>query len=169
MRVIVIRQPLDPQGLARDLFGLAADASAMFERVKALNPHVDFDRIPAGTVLLVPDAPESRAGGEAVRSPGSDGFEAVAQDALAGLKAASERAASAGEASAADRAAFTAVLKTAAVKRLIESDPLLKAQVEQATRTFDADRGAVQEAARQIELVAKTASEELAALKKLLD
>ncbi len=169
MRVILIKQASDLQALTTRLVGKKPGSSATLDRVKALNPHVDFNRIEAGTVLLLPDASDIKADDKDSRSLAGDAFDDIVRHAEEGLKATAGRVRKAADELAADRAAIAAVIKTAAVKRLIESDPLLKKQLEDAGEASTAAQKNVQEAAKQVQAMQKMVDEELAALRQLLD
>ena len=60
MRVVKIEEKADSQSLSALL--LKANLSTIqsekaLAALQALNPHVDITKVPAGTVLLVPDTP----------------------------------------------------------------------------------------------------------------
>jgi hypothetical protein len=136
------------------------------ERLKALNPHVDFAKLQPGAVLFLPEAAETPD------PPGSsalDGgtFEAFAADLDTGFKASATRARAGFERLNTDRTEVAAILKTAAVKRLVESDPALKVQVDEANAQFAKDQKEAQEAGKQLEAMQKGAATEIAALAKL--
>ncbi|MFM0053337.1 hypothetical protein [Caballeronia grimmiae] len=167
MRVIVIKQASDLKTLATRLIGKKSDDSAL-GRVKALNPHVNFDRIEPGTVLLLPDEPGLKAGDKDTRSVTGDALDSFAKDTASGLEAAAKRAAAAADALAADRAAVSGVSKVAAVKRLIEGDPVLKKQLEDAGAASNYEQKEMKGAIARIETMQNLVSEELAALRQLL-
>src|SRR5690349_16934472 len=128
MRLIVIKQASDLQALSNKLLIKKPGGTATLDRLKALNPHVDFNRIEAGTVLLLPDTPDVKADDKDTRSVAGDAFEDFVKETAEGFKSVAERVSRASESLATDRAAANAVLKIAAVRRQIESDPLLKKQ-----------------------------------------
>lgn len=85
-RTFTVRNETTLQALGATLldarFG-GAQADAALERVKALNPHVDFQKIAPGTVLFVPDAPGLKApAGTAPQSAPLDDFRALVSGAL---------------------------------------------------------------------------------------
>lgn len=167
MRVILIKQASDLQALTNKLLGNKPGASATLDRVKALNPHVDFNRIEAGTVLLLPDAPGLQVNDKDTHSIGSDAFNDFVQHMEEGFKAAAEHVSKAADNLTAERAAIAAVLKTDVVKRQIESDPLLKKQLEDADGELNDEQKKIQGAVKQIEVMKKAAAEELKMLNKL--
>lgn len=169
MRVLLVKQASDLQTLSARLVGRrSAGASTTLERVKSLNPHVDFNRIEAGTVLLLPDSPDLEADDADSRSIVDDAFEEVVREIQGGFKAALERISRAGNDLSAGRTAVNAVLKTAALKRLIEGDPLLKRQLSEAGEASGAEMKSIQDAAKQVKAMQKASDAELALLRKLL-
>ncbi|MHB9840958.1 hypothetical protein Q8F57_039760 [Paraburkholderia terrae] len=168
MRVIVIKQASDLQTLATRLIGKRADGSAL-ERVKALNPHVDFERIEPGTVLLLPDMPGIKAGDKDTRFIAGDAFDSFVKDSASGLEAAAKRVAAAADSLATERAAVSGVTRLAAMKRLIDGDPVLQRQLSDAGAAWNREQKEVKDAAAQIGTMQKVVSEELAALRRLLE
>ena len=174
MRLIVIKQAADLQALSVSLFkkstsgdGHSHEATqAALEQVKLLNPHVDFARIDAGTVLLLPDTHELKDTDS--QSIAGNAFEDFVAHTSEGFKAVAHRMRSSADALAADRADVNAVLKTAALKRQIESDPLLKKQLDEANTEFTDAQKTAQEATRQVETMQKDMNIELAALRAML-
>jgi len=174
MHVLVIDAKTDRRGLRDRVLTSrldAADADAALRSLAALNPHVDLETVPAGTVLLVPDTPGFRppaaAAGETTSAtplPATSLQETVE----AALSAAAERLGAGNAARAAARADVSAALKTTALKRLAESDPDLKAQLTDAVKRFKDDQKEEDDAAAAVERTARAALAELAALAKLL-
>lgn len=137
MRLFTIRgdDATDPQLLWQELLKRAGAASSTPNLVKALNPHLNFDRpLPAGSVLLIPDAADVKAGAGA--PVGSEALDALLSDIDAGLTAARRRVRAGVAQREADHAAIASALKPAASKRVIDSDPLLKTQLEAAEAEF---------------------------------
>jgi hypothetical protein len=168
MRLIVIKEPTDLSTLAGTLLrkGTPPDTVAStLDRVKALNPHVDPTRLDAGTVLLLPDAPA--IAGNVGNSPGRDAFKDFGTDVTAGFTAAARAVSASIDAVTSNRTAVAAVLKTAGVRRLIDSDPALKLQVDTATAQFDVEKQQATDAVKQFESLRKRATDELAVLAKL--
>jgi hypothetical protein len=114
-------------------------AGPALQRIKDLNPHVgDLAQLKPGTVLLLPDGPDFEAGeGDSVAGEVFDGF---AADASAGLKASSERLRAGMARRDAMRKDVAAVLKTAAIKRALETDPALRKQADDADARFKAEQ-----------------------------
>lgn len=173
MRLIVIKQASDLQTLSSELFNSGSKSTskavvgnATLERIKSLNPHVDFQRIEAGTVLLLPDTPELKD--SKTQSVAGDAFADFSTHTIEGLKTVAERIRTGADALELERTAVAAVLKTAAVKRQIESDPLLKKQLDDASADFTAEQNRAQEAMKQVKAMQDAAVEELKALERLL-
>jgi len=170
MRLIVIAQASDLQALSARLLGNPAAGQALGPATLAelgrLNPHADLQRLEAGAVLLLPDTPELK---DADSTPlGGDCFEDFAARTRDGLQAVAERLRSSAEALAAERAGVTAALKTAAVRRLMESDPLLKSQLDEAGSEFADAQKQAQQAAGQLETLQQGVNAELQALRQML-
>lgn len=175
MRLIVIQQASNLRALSATLLGNPTGgqagtqevSQATLDQIKILNPHADLQRLPSGTVLLLPDVHELKDAES--QSLAGNSFEGFAAHAREGLEAVAQRIRSGAEALAADRAAVTAVLKTAAVKRLIDSDPLLKKQLDEAGSEFSNAQKQAQEAARELQTLQKGLDVELQALRKMLE
>jgi hypothetical protein len=114
-------------------------AGPALQRIQALNPHVrDLAQVKPGTVLLLPDLPDFEAeAGDSVAGQAFDGF---AADAAAGLKASGERLRAGMARREAMRKDVAAVLKSAAVKRVLEADPALRKQADEADARFKAEQ-----------------------------
>lgn len=117
--------------------GAAADAPSL-QRLQALNPHVDLANLKAGTVLLVPEGAEFNATeGDSVAGEAFDGF---AADATAGLKFSTESVRAGIAERDAARKQVQAVFKSAAVKRVLDADPVLRKQADDADARFKAEQ-----------------------------
>ncbi|MBI3529361.1 MAG: hypothetical protein HY067_15505 [Betaproteobacteria bacterium] len=167
MRMIIIKQGTDLQTLGTRLLGNADGKEVTLQHLQQLNPHVDFQRIEPGTVLLVPDQPGLKKD-ESISVSGQ-AFDAFRDQVSASVEAATTRVRHGYEALASQRSDVNAVLKTAAVKRLLESDPELKAQLEEAAKTFKQDQAAAKASESTLKSLQDDAAAELAALAKLLD
>src|SRR5262245_34904997 len=161
MRMVVISQPTDLNRLGKTLFTRAADTSAALERVKALNPHVDLRHVAAGTVLLLPDSPGVSA--THTSSIGGDAFVEFAADVTNGLKDAARRARAGAESLAADRKEVAAVVRTAGVRRIVESDRTLAKQLDAAGARFAEGQKEAQEASAALETLTAQVGDELVA------
>jgi hypothetical protein len=167
MQIYITTADTDLTALGSKLLRKPADAAATLDRVRALNPQVkDFQKLAAGTVLILPDAPEIKAG--AGTALGAEHLSGLAGDLGSGLKAVNSRFASRVDDLAADRAAVMAARKKEAVKRLIDSDPALSKQLDAADAEFKREQKQVAETEKQLVEVQKTALAEFARLQKLL-
>jgi hypothetical protein len=173
MRLIVIKQASDLQTLSRSLFndsgnstGNAAAHNATLDRIKSLNPQVDFQRMEAGTALLLPDAPDLKD--TESQSIAGDSFADFTSHLTEGLRIAAQRAGSGAKVLDVEREAVTAVLTTDAVKRQIESDRLLEKQLGDVSEAFTNERKEMQKALKQVKAIQEVAEAELTALAKLL-
>ena len=171
MRLFVIQQTSDMNALSAVLLkqpaGGQALSQATLEQIKKLNPHADMQKLQAGTVLLLPDTPELKdADSQSMAGKFFDDFSATTRQSL---DAVAQRMRVGAEAQAADRAGVTAVIKTAAVKRLIDSDPQLKKQLDEAANEFADVQKQAQEAARQLETLQSGLDNEMQVLRKMLE
>lgn len=169
MRMFVIKQATDLQGVSTQLLRRAAGegGAGALERLQALNPHVDFRKLAAGTVLLVPDSPEIKP--SASRTLGEEPVDALVEDLARGLKEQAARVREALKRQEDDRTAVAAALKTAAAKRMLDSDPQLRDQVKAASQQSSDDRKRAQQTLEQIAGMQEGATRELARLQKLVD
>ncbi len=173
MRLIVINQDHDLQTLSSKLFGTGSKSGdeavvgkATFERIKLLNPHVDFQHIEIGTVLLLPDVPELNESDS--QSIFGDAFTDFADHVASGLEIVAQRMKTGTEALTMDRMAVTDTLKTAAVRRQIESDPLFEKQLNDAREQHTDEQNEARDAAKQLGALQGLAAQELEALGKTI-
>jgi hypothetical protein len=170
MRVLFIQRASDLKALSTMLAGRRSTglSSSALDRLKALNPHVDFDHVEAGTVLMLPDAPEFRAEDGQGRSVGDEAFEHLVEHIEQGFETAVARVSKVADVLAAESKSIGAAVKTPALKRLLETDPVFKRQLAEAGDAANAELKAVGHAATQLKAMRKEAAEELAALRQLL-
>jgi hypothetical protein len=164
MRMIVIKQGTDLQALGARLLGAAREGA--LQSLQRLNPHVDFKRIEPGTVVLVPEQPGLREGESA--SVGGEAFGAFSEQARAALEATATRVRSGHEARLAQQKDVAAVLKSPALKRLLEADPDLKKELDAALQVFKDDQQAAKESEKLLKTLQDESAVELAALGKLI-
>lgn len=164
MRLIVL-QPASLQSLTAKLNAPPGDSAASIERLKRLNPQADFTQLQSGAVLLLPDAPGLDVPGSSTLDGGA--FADFASDLEAGFKASAARVKAGADQLAADKADVGAALKTAVVKRLIDSDAALKAQLDDVSAQFAKDQRNAQDAGKQLDATQQAAAAEMAALGKL--
>lgn len=169
MRLFVVKQASDLQSLSSQLLDggskpapKSAARTAALERVKLLNPHVDFRHIEAGTVLALPDSAEIKE--SQGRSIAGDAFARFADDATAGMNAIAQQVRDRMDVIASDHAELAAVLKTAVVKRAV----VLKSQLSDAERGYEDDQGKARSAKMQIEAMQEAIARELKTLADLV-
>ena len=167
MRTFIAKTDTSLNKLGATLLESPSATSATLERIKALNPQVaDFQRIAAGTVLILPDATDLKPGaGSAV---GAEGFSDLTLAASSGLRALALRAAKRFDTLVSDHAAVKDSLKSAAAKRLVESDPALVQRLKAADAQFKIDQKAAKESKAKFDELQKAAEEEFKRLLKLL-
>jgi hypothetical protein len=159
MRVLVINSRSDVQSLkARP-------------EIEKLNPHVDFKKIEPGTVLLLPDPPAATGtAGTATEGKSIQGqvFDDLQSEVTKAVEASGARVRRGYEALTEEAKEVNAVLKTAAVKRLVDADPDLKQQADAAAAVFKQDAADAKAADQALRSIQQQATEELGNLAKLL-
>jgi hypothetical protein len=144
----------------------SGQADSALAALQALNPHADFKKLRAGTVLLVPDAPSFKASAsDSVAGETFDGFQQLVRSALG---SATENLKAGNLERAGERDEVIEVTKRAAVKRIIDADAELKQQVTDATKAFKEDQQQAEQAEQDLAAASKAALAKLAELKKLL-
>lgn len=166
MRVIVIDKKTDLRALRSRLLGDKAGSGSALDKLKNLNPHVDFKKIEPGTVLLIPNAPGFRDA-ESFSVTG-DAFDALREQMLASVDDAASRLRGGYEALLTEQKEVAVVLKSAALKRAIKADPDLKPQIEAATQVFKHDQQQARDAEKTMQTLQEQAAAELASLTQLL-
>lgn len=166
MRMFVIKQATDLQALSAKLLTTGAGKESALQNLQRLNPHVDFNRLDAGTVLLVPDQPGVKTSESS--SIGGEAFDAFHEQARASVDAAVTRVREGHDHLSAARTDVAAVLKTAALKRLLEADPDIKKALDEAAQVFKQDQQQAKESIAQLQAFQAQVNEELAQLAKLL-
>ena len=166
MRMIVLDEATDLEALAARLFGANGHADGAIDKLTHLNPHVDFKKIAAGTVLLIPEEAGLREAQTA--SVTGDAFAVLREQMLASLDAASSRVRDGYDARLAEQKEVVVVLKLAAVKQAIAADPDLKPQIEAGTQVFKQDQQQARDAEKTLQTLQEQAAAELASLTKLL-
>ena len=163
MRMLVISQDTDLDTLRTKLLTgriAGAKAESALQSLQDLNPHADLKKLAPGTVLLVPETASFKS--SASRSVAGGAFDEFQQLVRSDLASAAGKLKPANEARAADNA------EGAAVKRLIDADPELKQQLEEAVKAFKTDQEEGAKAEQTLEGATKGALAELATLNKLL-
>jgi hypothetical protein len=168
MRIHISKGEQTLQKLSEAVSRRPAAAGATLERIAALNPHLaNLDKLAPGTVVLLPDSPELKAG--AGTALGTDNLIDLVSDVTKGVKAAGTRASSKFESIAADHAAVAKALKTEAVKKIVDGDPLLKQKLAAAEATFKAEQKREKEARAAFEDIQSFAVEAFEKLSKQFD
>ena len=165
MRIFITDKEMNLEALASDLARTPRAATAVRERLTALNPHLGAARIPRGGVVIIPDGPDVSSG--AGTTVGGVGLGELAEKFAASRRAAASLAQERLESLTAERAAMRDALKTAAAKRLVETDPLLQKQLAAAEANFKAEQKRTAEATAQLKKTAELAQAEMAKLQKL--
>ena len=166
MRMIVIEQATDLPALTTRLLGAKAGAGASLDALKRLNPHVDFGKLGAGTVLLVPDLPGLRD--DRAASLGGGPFDTFSQQLVADFDAAATRVQTGHAARLTDQKELVALFKGSALKRALEADPELKAQADAFGQVFKQDPIDAKAADETLKAMKDGLGTELAVLAKLL-
>ena len=166
MRMIVIDKATDLQALTTRLLGAQAAAGTSLDALKQLNPHVDFGKLGAGTVLLVPDLPGLRDG--QTGSIAGQAFDTFGQQVLASFDEAAARVQAGHAARLTDQKELLALFKGAALKRAFEADPDLKAQADAYGQVCKQDPVDAKAADETLKALKDGVSAELAVLVKLL-
>ena len=142
-----------------------AQAEAPMERLKALNPHVDPQKISAGTVLFVPEAAGLKAtAGTAPQAASLDNFRALLSGALGD---AASRLKAANAERAAGRAELAAAIKSAGFKRVTGDDHDIAQQVSDAQQEMANEERADKESEDTLATVSKAAQAVLAQIRKV--
>jgi hypothetical protein len=166
MRIFITEKDSDLSALAAELARNARGAGRTLERVAALNPHLaDVARLPAGTVLLLPED-EVRAGAGTVA--GGSTLAELSDTVGAGIRGAATRATQRFATIEEDHAAVKDALKTAPAKRLLEADPLFAKRVAAAEAQFKVEQKQATENKARFTEIQKAAAAEFARLEKLL-
>ena len=168
MRTFVVARGTDFETLRASLIDRrisAARAEAALMRLRALNPHVEFERAGEGTVLFVPDGPEftARAAAAPMQAPVDEvrtlmegALGRAAEDLKAGIAARAE-----------ERAAMQTALASAAFRRAIAGDPALQQQAEAAAKALAEEEAADRTAPDELDATRQAALAALAELGKL--
>lgn len=168
-RVFIVSQKANLQALSTSLLGTTlsnTQATSALQSLQVLNPHVDLKNVPAGTVLLVPDEPGFTASAsDSVGGGVLEGFQRLVQGEL---NAAAKRLKEGQAARAGQRAEVAAVQKTAAFKKIVEKDPQLKQQLDEAAKASKEDQQQDALAEQTLDAAKTGAMAELASLAKLL-
>ena len=166
MRITIAGQDSDLPVFAAGLTAGGAADAALLREIERLNPHVQFPRIPAGTVLLLPE----RAGlrDDASRGLTDEGFDAFADQMRAAVNATAVRVRGGHDALTLQRKEVSGVVRTSAMKRLIESDAQVRQLLEEGEAVSKADAVRARASIAAMEALGKDAAEALTELAKAI-
>lgn len=164
MRFYVVKQDTELKALGQALF--KGNRKALSDRLVAANPHVDFGRVEAGAVLLVPDAADAREGEAA--SVSQAGFERFEREFALALRAAGERIRrEAGRRNDSDKEAEK-LLKSASMRKLAESDAVVRDGLSSATEYLRSRARETKDADVRLDAIEGGLMEEIGKLQRLL-
>jgi hypothetical protein len=167
-RTFVVKKDSDLRSLSSALLDArfrGPQADGAMERLKALNPHADLDKVPAGTVLFVPDSPGFKPSvGTSAQSGPIDEFRSLVSSAL---NDASARLRSGNAARASERSDVAAALKSAAFKRVAGDDKDVAQQASDAQKAMATEESEDKQAEETFEAASKAVLASLAQLGKL--
>ena len=136
------------------------------ERLKNLNPHIDFKNIKPGAVLLIPETAEFD---DTETAPVSgDALASLRQRLQSSIDATLSRVREGHETLVAEQKDVTSLFRLAAVKRAVEADADLQPQIELAQSVFKEDKQQARDAEKTIQTLQEQAAAELDALAELL-
>jgi hypothetical protein len=143
-----------------------AQTASAIEAVKALNPGLNLERLPADTVIFVPDSPGFKVSvSDSVSGAPLGDLQQLARQALDGAA----KDLKAGNATrAAERADVTAAMKIAAVARMVADDAELKQLAADATKAFKEEQQQADQAEQALATASKAALAKLTELSKLV-
>ncbi|MGY1409186.1 hypothetical protein ACW5EG_06370 [Luteimonas sp. A611] len=165
MRFLVIKQDTSLQALTAQLVKDGTSEPAALDRLRALNPHLDLQRVGKGAVLLVPDSPGYQAEGE---KAGDDGFDLFAREVATALREGTTRATDALAAAEAQEKEVGKLFKSAAIRKLSDEDSALRERLDTVASRASAASKESKELTPQLEALKKGAAEELKKLRELL-
>ncbi|MFO1161125.1 MAG: hypothetical protein U1E60_19945 [Reyranellaceae bacterium] len=167
-RIVIVKtdttlRALGPTLLDARFRGDQVDAA--LERLKALNPHADPERIAAGTILFVPDTPAFKASASTTpQAQPLDDFRAMLTTALSDS---ATRLKGANAARAAERADLSTVLKSATFKRAAGDDADVAKQVSDAQKAAATEETEDKQAEETLAAMSKAALAALAQITKI--
>jgi hypothetical protein len=169
LRVLTIKEATDVKSLGKSVLASrlsAAQSDSALASLAATNPHLDLTNIPAGTVLIIPDAPSFKPTvGDAVHDDSFAAFEKIVK---AGQTSIGQQMESAAGDRRTERAAVAAAIKLAVVQRLVKSDAALKTQVDATTAAMKTAQEDDAATAKAFDAVAQEVADALDALRKLI-
>jgi hypothetical protein len=169
LRTFTVKQDTNFKALSGTLldgrFG-GAQAEAAAAQLRSFNPHVDFDKLKAGTVIFIPDLPQFKPSVATSTQAGlADDFQKLVSDALNSAAQAIRRA---NAERASERANVGAALKGAALKKIIGSDKDVAQQVDDAQKAMAEEEKRDKQAQETLTAMSKEALDALAQMSKLV-
>jgi hypothetical protein len=145
MRLFVVNNETSVSAVTERVAGISAAASEaerlrvtrLQDEIRRVNPRIDFDRLAAGDVIVIPDSPDVAA--DAGEKPLGSFFDLSAEQATENLKQLERRVREGASRTGADRAALTKLLGSAEVKRALGNQEALIRDVERIRESIKAD------------------------------
>jgi hypothetical protein len=166
MRVIFINESTNWSALGSTLLPASGDHARLLAKLQQLNPHVDFQHIASGAVILLPEDPALHAA--ASTSVSGDGFTALAAQFSAAVTATVADVRAGYDELLAQQKDTLGLLKTAAVRRIVDGDPDLVKLAEAAVQAAQDDATQLKSADAAMTTMQRLAGDELAALAGML-
>ncbi len=169
LRTFTVKQDTNLKALSGTLLdarfgGAQADAAAA--QLRALNPHADLDKLKAGTVIFIPDVPQFKpSAATSTQADLVDDFRKLVSDAL---QSTTEKVRLANAERASERRSVGAVLKGAALKKIVGSDKDAAAQVDAAQKAMADEEKQDKQTEEAFAAMSKAALEALAQVSKLV-
>lgn len=160
MKFLIVKQ-----GQTADALAARLAAHGGLTRLQALNPHLDLQRITPGSVLVWP----SDAGGDEGTPVAASVFDDFAADVRAGLNSAATRVRGGLAQQEDQRKEAAAVFRSAAFKRVLETDAELRAQATAADGRAKALQARGKEIEGALAALDRSAEAGLEALGRLFD
>jgi hypothetical protein len=169
LRTFIVKSDTDLQSLSGNLLDArfrGGRADSALQQLKTLNPHADLEKLRAGTVLFVPDSPGFKASaGTSAQASALDDFRTL----VAGALSDAARNMKSGNATrATERADVTAILKSAAFKRIVGTDKDLAQQADDAQKAMATEEGQDKQAEEALATISKAALAALTQMGKLV-
>jgi hypothetical protein len=169
LRTFTVKQDTNIKTLSGTLldarFG-GAQAEAATAQLRALNPHADFDKLKAGTVIFIPDLPQFKPSvATSTQANLADDFRKLVSEAL---DTSTQQMKLATADRAAERADVAAILKSAALREIIGSDKDASVQVDAAQKAIADEEKQDKQNDEAFAAMSKAALETLAQLSKIV-
>lgn len=166
MRIFIIKQDTDLKDLGEKLLkGNRKRAPASLDRLQSLNPHLDINRLRAGTVLLIPDSPDFRT--EEAEPVGATGFDEFEREITGALRDAGVRFREGLARREEQDKEVVKVLKSAAISKLAGDDRELRKRIDEVGTHMGASRQEAKQASSQLDALEKGIAVELKKLQQL--